>query len=407
MPFTIRHLKSKSDLVAYMDLCVYCFSMSAEYTRFYASFVGEYLDHTFAAFDEKRLVAAMWYIPFEMNTGGGYLPMGGVAAVATYPEARNLGLAKTLMAHAHRQMRDEGRPLASLQPFKPEFYARMGYGDVFYYQGYSVKPGSIARRDLKGFKLVSVDGVAEWKTIDRLHREYGENYIGSVKRSRSYWIKRYLTSGMGARYHYLIVNGGEPRGFIITHVDKPLPAYSPDASRPSQLSIVQAVWNDQGSFDAIMQFIRSHADQYDKVHWRLPTDVSIHDRLVDPRIDVAIRPKMMLKLVDLKGAIEGRRWPSDLNGEINLQVKGDDTSPWNDGLWRVRWSGGEAHVVKARTSPRSGVIRTDIQTLTVLYSGHRSAARLRDLGTLAGPPAPIELLERAFPQQVCYIDEWF
>jgi hypothetical protein len=66
--------------------------------------------------------------------------------------------------------------------------------------------------------------------------------------------------------------------------------------------------NDQGSFDAIMQFIRSHHDQYDKVHWRLPpTSPFMTDSLI--RIEVGIRPKMMLKLVDLKGAIERRRWP--------------------------------------------------------------------------------------------------
>lgn len=402
---TIRPLRTKAELEQYMELCIYCFSFSSEYTPYYANFIGPHLDCTMGAFDGPRLVAAMWGIPFEMNVIGAHLPMAGISVVATRPEVRNLGLAKKLMTASHQRMKKEGIPLAVLMPFKPVFYARMGYGDVFYYHDCQLQPGAIAELEPRGYRIAPVDGNKEWKTFDRLHRQYSARYFGTVNRGERYWKIRYMNSPFGPRFHYLIMCGREVAGYIITHLDKPSIAVSSDLRRETRLTIMQAVWTDQGSFDAILQFVRAHRDQHGKIEWYLPTDVPLHDRLVDQRITVALKPKMMLKLVDLKAAIERRPFTADLDADIILQVKGDDTSPWNDGLWRIRWRGGEAKVT--RTAAGAGRARIDIASLAVLYSGHRDAAALERLGHLSGPRAAIETLARAFPARVCYIDDWF
>lgn len=402
---TIRPLKSKSELDEYMELCVYCFSMQASYTPIYASFIAPYLKHTVGAFVDGRLLACMWYIPYEMNVGGAYIPMGGVAAVATYPEARNLGLAKKLMSRAHQQMKTEGRPLAVLMPFKPEFYARMGYGDVFYYQSCRLRPEGLKRPLLKGYSVVRVNPDKEWKTFNRLHNEYSVRYFGAVKRPHSYWKIRYFNSVIGIRYHYLIMKGNEPAGYIITHVDKPAPAYASELQRPSHLSIVQAAWTNPDALNVLLNFVHAHRDQFNTVNWYAPPDISLRD--LDPQMDLTLKPKMMLKLVDLKSAIEKRPFDSNLDGEVTILAKGDDTSQWNDGAWRIRWSKGKASVAKTKSIPRKSLVKTEIQTLAVLYSGHRAPSRLAELGLLSGAKSQIDLLDRAFPQQTCHMEEWF
>lgn len=404
---TFRHLKSRSDLDDYMDLCVYCFSMPRDYTAFYSAFVEPHLDRTWGAFDNGRLVASMWYIPYEMNVGGAFVPMGGIAAVTSSPDVRNTGLARSLITRAHQQMREEGRPLAVLAPFQPDFYARMGYGDVFYHQRCKVTPSSINKLDPKGYLLVEVNGEKEWKTFDALHMRFGARYVGAVKRTNEYWNFRYFRSPIGLRYHYLIKKGKQTVGFIITHLDKPTVSYSPELWRAPELSIVQAVWTDQGSFDMIMKFIRSHRDQFDKVSWVLPSDIDIHERLSDQRIEISLKPKMMLKIVDIKGAFEMRPFATGLSAEVVFDLKADDTSPWLEGKWRIRWNEGTAKVSKVGRSSRAAEVKIDIQTLSVLYSGHKSASRLAELGVLAGPRAAVDLLERAFPKQTCYMEEWF
>jgi predicted acetyltransferase len=116
----------------------------------------------------------------------------------------------------------------------------------------------------------------------------------------------------------------------------------------------------------------------------------------------------MLKLVDLKDALQRRPYDPAVRGEVILKVKGDDTSPWNDGAWRVVWRDGQATVSKStKPSGRIPTARIDIQSLAVLYSGRRSASQLAELDSIRGPADALRLLDAAFPMRVPYLQEWF
>ena len=397
----IRALQ-RADMEAYGELCRYAFSMTPETTSMYTDWVSRFIGRAWGAFEGGRLCAGLWYYPYEMRVGDRFIPMGGVAAVATAPEDRNAGLAKMLMTRAHRAMRAEGRPLAVLNPFKSVFYARMGYADTFFFLDCQMAPEQIAARDARAFCLREVDGEREWQTLERLHEECGARYFGTVRRDAPYWRVHYLAAREGMKRTYFVERGGQVLGFVITHLAK-----DGTLAKPT-LTIVQAAWTETGVLDAILQFARSHRDQVQKIHWRLPIDVLLHDRMVDPQIEVALKPKMMLKLVDLKRAWELRTYPSDLDGEVVLAVDGDDTSPWNSGQWRARWRGGRvrAQRLQGRAQAR-GSVRVSVQTLALLYSGRASVQDLAADGRLVAPPVAQALLERAFPLGTPYIHEWF
>jgi len=397
----IRQLQ-RADLEAYGELCRYCFDMPPEYVPFYTAWVGNSLSHTWGAFSDGRLGAAMWYYPFEMRVGDTFVPMGGVAAVATAPESRNGGLAKMLMSRAHRQMRAEGRPLAALMPFKHQFYARMGYADVFFMHECTLAPDQIAPRDAAPFHARLIDGEREWRTLEELHQKYGAQYFGTVRRNALYWRMRYLASHREIKRVYLIERGQTPAGFVITNLGKD------ETTGKPRLAVAQAVWTERGALDAILQLLRSHRDQVPKIIWRLPTDTWLYDRLVDPRLEVSVKPKMMLKLVDFRGALEQRSYPADLDAQVLFELRGDDTSPWNDGRWLVRWQGGHARVRHSRSATRvKNVVRTDIQAMAILYSGHRRTADLEAAGMMSLRGDAHQILTAAFPRAVPYIDEWF
>ena len=65
--------------------------MTPDATAQYMNWVGRSLAHTWGAFEQDRLCAGMWYYPYRMRVGDRFLPMGGVAAVATAAESRNAG----------------------------------------------------------------------------------------------------------------------------------------------------------------------------------------------------------------------------------------------------------------------------------------------------------------------------
>ncbi len=399
---TIRQMRA-SDLPHYGELCRYCFTgMLVQGPHQYMTWVGKHIAHTWAAFEGRTMLAGMWYYPYEMRVGDDFLPMGGVAAVATAPEARNRGHVKTLMTKAHQQMRDEGRPLAVLMPFKGSFYARMGYADTFFHHTFEFTPGQLASCGRTRASLRAVDGVKIWRTIEDLHQRCGAHRCGTVKRDATYLKWRWLRSAKGLRKVYLVERGEEPVGFVVATLQTANQTETPN------FHINHAVWTDADALRAVLSFIRAHRDQVSKVLWSLPVDVDLFPFFADDHVKVERHQKMMLKLVDMKGAIERRSYAPELSDELVLEVTADDTSPWNGGRWRVSWDNGQAEVKKLQR-PAAGVprVQCDTQTLAIMYAGHRSASSLASDGLLTVSEKAGAILDRAFPSGSPFMQEWF
>ena len=397
----IRHLR-KTDLPAYGQLMQYAFNGSNNLRDRYVDFVGHFLASTFGVFEGKRLMAGMWYYPFDMRVGADVLPMGGVAAVATWPDARNAGLVARLMKAAHDQMRKEGRALGALMPFRNSFYGRMGYADVFYHNEWNFAPEDLVRPARHAARARMVDGHRVREQIEAVHQSAGGNRFGTVRRDKVLWTARLLPDDDQMRKTFLIERGRDLVGFVVArHAVDP-------GSQKRDLFVEQAVWCDPDALRAILELIWVHRDHLRKVKWYLPTDVDLFPFFKDAITpDVRLKHKMMFKLVDLKGAIEQRIYPDDLDGEVTLNVEGDATGVWNTGYWRITFGGGSARVQKLRQRPRGRIPSCDIQTLSILYSGYRSATELAALGSVSFPANERALLERAFPRGVPYMQEWF
>lgn len=397
----IRHLH-KSDVPGYGQLVRHAFGGPRAGLDMYENFVCRYLDSTFGVFDGKRLLAGMWYYPFDMRVGTDILPMGGVAAVATWPDARNLGLVGRLMKTAHAAMRREGRAIGVLMPFRNSFYGRMGYTDVFYHHEWKFHPEELARPARHTARARMVDGREVRAAIEALHQSVGAERFGTVRRDEQFWKVRLLPDDDVVRNTFVIERRKELVGFVIARqsVDP--------ADQKRMLFVQQAVWRDQDALRAILELIWVHRDQMKKVTWHLPTDVDLFPffrEAIEP--EVRLKHKMMLKLVDLKGAIEQRSYPRDLDGSVTLHVEGDATGAWNTGYWRMTFSGGQARMQKMRKSARGTVDTCTIQTLSILYSGYRSATDLTTSGNVSFPAETRAILDYAFPRGVPYMQEWF
>ncbi|MEW5875411.1 MAG: GNAT family N-acetyltransferase [Candidatus Zixiibacteriota bacterium] len=405
---TIRVLR-KEDLAAYGAICRYAFAMSESYTDVYTKWVQRQLKYTRGAFDGNRLVAGMWYYPYQMRVGTELIGTGGVAAVATRPEARNGGLVRQMMLSSHRQMRDEGYPLAALMPFKNSFYAAMGYADAFMHREYHFTPAHLAPvTGAKGMSVLPVDGAANWEVLEALRQRCGAARTGTVRRDAAYWDVRYFKSWQGIRNVYLIQATGSrkrlstPMGFLVTTLS------TEEGFGKVRLRVSDAGWLNNDALAAILRFLRSHRDQVKTVQWFTPADVDLFPWFSDPGIECNLRVKMMLKLVDLAGALEKRTFPAGLNDSLHLQIDGDSTSPWNTGDWRVDWEAGQARVKKVKANSRKiASASCDIQTLAVLYSGLRTASTLREEGRLSVSDKAMTTLEQAFPSACPHMEEWF
>jgi len=392
---------TKNDLPQYRELHRHAFGMTAEHTAVYGRSKKEY-DHAFGVFDGKKLAAGMFYYPFEMRVSAGYLPMGGVSMVATWPEYRKLGLAKKMMIAAQEEMKKTGRCLSILFPFKYSFYDRMGYGLACELCICEFDPIKLRRFAPEGYRLVEVDGRKHWRVFEDLHQRFRLHYNGTVKRDAAYWQTRYFERVQLRVHPYLVYRGKTHRGFVITALKEP------QEYPKSQMSIIEYAWTEPAAAQAIFGFLENHKEQMKTIRMMTPRDLDLFPYFIDPRIEVKLHPKMMIKLVDAAAAIEKRTYPGLHHGRLGINLLGEETAPWNTGRYELSFDDERAEVTKLpKRRPSRAMVKISIRSLSQLYMGYYSVGELAAMNAITGPEGALEILAQAFPKTPTYIHDWF
>src|SRR5690606_39293364 len=80
--------------------------------------------------EHGRIIGAFRAYRMSEHLGGTTVPMLGLAAVATAPEARRRGVGRALCREAIRLGRERGDVVSVLFPARPAFYRALGWGLV-------------------------------------------------------------------------------------------------------------------------------------------------------------------------------------------------------------------------------------------------------------------------------------
>jgi len=389
------------DRPQYDDLCRHAFGMSREQTETFLDWVWRH-NYTFGAFDGTKLAAGMWYNPFDMRVGEGYVPMAGVSAVATWPEYRKLGLARKLMSESQSHMRKTGCPTSVLIPFKFSFYEQMGYAQALDAQVCEFYPQWIKDFPDEGYQIKEIT-TRHWREMEKVHLAFGSRYNGTIKRDMYYWQKVCLRRESGAnRKGYMVYRGATPCGQLVLSMKEPRDF------KTSEMTVFFLGWTEPPAARAIFRFLRSHRDQMKNVKMFLPPDIRVHQFFEQPRITRNVEPKMMFKLVDAASAIQMRSYPHTLSGVLYMELAGDETAPWNSGTFELTVLGGKARWRKRKAASKStDVVRISIQALSQLYLGYYSVEELCEMKAMTGPAESCNLLAEMFPRTPTYLEDWF
>ena len=110
-----------------------------------------------------------------------------------------------------------------------------------------------------------------------------------------------------------------------------------------------------------------------------------------PRVKTLFSMDWMLRLVDVKKALEGRGYPAGLNAELHFDIR-DDMLPANNGRIVLAVEGGRGEV----RSGGDGRINLHVRDLAALYSGFLAPGELTTLGSLSAPTGDLGLAGAVF-----------
>jgi predicted acetyltransferase len=78
---------------------------------------------------------------------------------------------------------------------------------------------------------------------------------------------------------------------------------------------------------------------------------------------------------------------------VTLRLPEDDLAPWNAGTYTIETDGEETAVVRSTAEPDAVV---PVKAMASLFSGYRSARRLRSWGLLAADDRAVDRLDSLF-----------
>jgi predicted acetyltransferase len=328
-------------------------------------------DRIVSAYEGDRLVGTVVTLDFAMSWGRSPVGCGGVSGVVVRPEDRGRGVAKRLLAESFERMRSRGEVIAALFPTTATLYRSVGFEIAGAHEWRKVPLSLIPStgKDLS-WRRVEFDDPA----IRTLHEQMSGSLDGWIATDDVWW--RRLAHGFGAqrsknRYAYVGARDGTDVSAVIYRYDK-------SDDRLYELGVDLLAGVDPAAVASALGFLASNGTTAGHLTTTLPRDVlTLHVPNVQ-HTTVTDEWPWMLRLVDVAGAFEQRRWPSSVAGRVEFDIE-DVSIPANAGRYVVEFEGGSA-----QASPGgSGGVHVDVTDLAAIYAGNDIHLR-RAAGLLEG-----------------------
>ncbi len=384
-------LRDEAERTAYADLIAQCFGMSVDEGRKWrARTEPERLRGWRDA--RGRLLGGLNLLQLGQWYGGRCVPMGGISAVGVLPEARGRGVARALMDAAVRELAAAGTPLSTLYPATTALYRQSGYelAGSRYEVSLDLPRLRLHERRARLRPATAADAPA----IEALAARYAALRNGQARRDAYLW-KRVRSPRVGEATGYVV----EERGAITGHV---YVQRMPLTGGHYDLSLTDVCALDAPAARAILSFLAGHATLADHALFAGSPADALLALLPERHYALRLQDPWMTRIVDVRGALLARGWPTGVRAELLLSVS-DELLTANHGRFRLAVSGGEARVTRlpgARAggpkSARDAALHMHIRGLAPLYTGHMSPHELELAGLLTGPPAALDLAATLF-----------
>lgn len=333
------------------------------------------------AFDEQgRLLSALIVLPLSVWVNGTRMAMGGIAGVATWPEARRHGCVARMLRVSLEQMREQGQTVSMLHPFAFPFYRKYGWELTVERKKYELGQRNFPA---KSGTAGSIERIGkDHAAVPALYDKEAARYTGMLDRSPDWWShRRWSKPGLFVLYRN---PQGEPEGYLQYQVES------------RTLTVHEWVSTTEQARRGIWDFIHNHDSMIDKLLLTVPADDGLPLLVADPRFKQELEPYFMSRIVDAAAFIGQYKFQAGEEESMTLRLT-DADAPWNDGTFKLAIGADGTASLSRCEAAATGAAALDIQTLTVLLLGGRRPALLAEAGRLSADDAQLGLLEQRIP----------
>ena len=129
----------------------------------------------------------------------------------------------------------------------------------------------------------------------------------------------------------------------------------------------------------LLNFFYDHRTVIDTISWNGPVNDPIQLLMEEQKIKIADTRDWMLRIVDIKKALESRGYIKDINLSLTLNYE-DPILPQNSGKWDINIFDGKCEVSKSNLNG----IQLGPRGLAPLYTSYLNAYDIKNMGLLEG-----------------------
>jgi predicted acetyltransferase len=325
-----------------------------------------------------RPVAGLGIIPMGHWFGGASVPAAGITAVGVAPEHRGSGVGLFMLRRMLEEVHAAGMPLASLYPATDAFYRRAGFERASTRTIYEIATAAIGIRD---HALDAVPIAAEHEPeVRRLYAERARFSAGQIDRHAFTWYMLHHNERRDFK-RFLVLRGDRAEGYV---------SFT-QAGRADPLAVTDICALTPAAGRRLWTLLADHRTMVEKVRWSGAPNDGLAFLLPEQKHKADWALDLMLRVVDVAGALEARGYPPATSAELHFDVQ-DELLPWNNGRFVLAVADGRGSV----SGGGQGRIRLHARGLAALYSGYMTAYELRAAGMLGGPEADLAAASAVF-----------
>lgn len=309
------------------------------------------LDRTVAAFDGDDIVGTNSSFAFSVTVPGGELPAAGVTVVGVSPTHRRRGILRAMMRYELEDVHRREEPLAILWASESNIYQRFGYGTAARMSYINILKERTAFLDptpaMGQVKLLNPENSI--RALPPIYDRVRAATPGMFRRDETWWREHTLydhkdsRNGESPLFRAIWSHEGVAQAYATYRVK---PDWDEDAGAPAGIVTIREL---QATSALALREMWRYIFGIDLVTrikaYGQPMDDPLFFMLAEPRrLQTQIEDGLWLRVVDVRGALEGRSYSSD--GRVSFALQ-DDLCPWNEGRYTLEVKSGEGRLSEA------------------------------------------------------------